>query len=86
MEKELLKRDETAGASKKGNSRGIREKEKKKSEKEKHVNAIRFDEFLKIKENQAEFDRRVQKAIATAMAKKQKEEKKFTITMIDIQS
>ncbi len=41
----------------------------------KSIGTIEFDDFLKIRKNQAEFDRRVQKAIATSAANHKRKQK-----------
>lgn len=72
---QLFAEDEAAGAD--SNSGGT-EAEVSNVEQTQSNNLITFDDFLKDSDNQAEFDRRVQKAIKTAVSNAEKKWKAAT--------
>lgn len=72
---QLFAEDEAAGAD--SNSGGT-EAEASNVEQTQSNNLITFDDFLKDSDNQAEFDRRVQKAIKTAVSNAEKKWKAAT--------
>ncbi|WP_083256338.1 DUF4355 domain-containing protein [Massilioclostridium coli] len=72
---QLFAEDEAAGAD--GNSSGT-EAEASNTEETQSNNLTTFDDFLKDSDNQAEFDRRVQKAIKTAVSNAEKKWKATT--------
>ena len=72
---QLFAEEEAAGAD--SNSGGT-EAEASNTEQTQSNNLITFDDFLKDSDNQAEFDRRVQKAIKTAVSNAEKKWKAAT--------
>ena len=72
---QLFAEDEAAGA---GSNSGGTEAEVSNVEQTQSNDLITFDDFLKDSDNQAEFDRRVQKAIKTAVSNAEKKWKAAT--------